>query len=323
MKEISALEKRVEGFDALMRQVDDALGLAEMAKQERDESTLQEILSEVPLFQMKMKDLEVQSLLSGTYDQGDAILSIHAGAGGTESHDWVEMLRRMYVRWAEARGFSYQVLDFTPGEEAGIKSITFQINGTAAYGLLKGEKGIHRLVRISPFDAAKRRHTSFSGVDVLPVIEDEATVDIRKDDLKVDTYRASGAGGQHVNKTDSAVRITHLPSGVIVQCQAERSQTENRAKAMKMLTSKLLVLKLQEQKDHIQSIQGEQSDMAWGHQIRSYVLHPYQMVKDLRTGYETGDTRKILDGGLDDMMMVYLEKAASGGLLAGEAVDAN
>ena len=319
MKEIATLEKRVSGHATLLGEVEDLLALYAIAQEENDAATFKEIAAEVPRLRLLLKDMEVSSLLNGPYDHLNPILSIHAGAGGTESHDWVDMLRRMYQRWAEQRGFGVEVLDMTPGDEAGIKSITFQFNGPNAYGLLRGEKGIHRLVRISPFDAAKRRHTSFSGVDVLPELEEDNDVDVREDDLKVDTYRASGAGGQHVNKTESAIRITHLPSGVVVQCQAERSQIKNRAKAMKMLKSKLLTLRMQEQKENLEAIQGEQTDMAWGHQIRSYVLHPYQMVKDLRTGYETSDTRKVLDGAVVELITGYLEKAATGQLKAAVA----
>ena len=255
-----------------------------------------------------VEQLELSSLLSGEYDENDALLAIHSGAGGTESQDWADMLMRMYIRWAEKQGHQVEVLDLMEGEEAGIKSATLQITGDYAYGYLKGEKGVHRLVRISPFDASGRRHTSFASVSVWPVLENDVEVEIDPGDLRIDTYRASGAGGQHVNKTDSAIRITHIPTGIVVQCQSERSQHANRESAMKILRARLLERQLQEQEAKMKEIQGEFDDIAWGSQIRSYVFHPYSMVKDHRTDVETGNVTAVMDGEISNFIEAYLRK---------------
>ena len=252
--------------------------------------------------------MEIASLFSGKYDKNNAILTLHPGAGGTESQDWVQMLYRMYTKWALANGFQVKELDYLEGEEAGIKSVTFLVSGLYAYGNLKGEMGVHRLVRISPFDAGGRRHTSFASVEVLPEISDDIEIDIRPEDLRIDTYRASGAGGQHINKTDSAIRITHLPTNIVVSCQSERSQIQNKETAMKMLKSKLLDLKEKENKDKIEDLKGVQREIAWGSQIRSYVFHPYNLVKDHRTGYETGNTSAVMDGDLNEFILAYLKR---------------
>lgn len=257
--------------------------------------------------QKKLDDFEVTTLLSEQYDVNNAIVTIHPGAGGTESQDWAEMLYRMYSRWANANGYNVQELDYLDGDEAGIKSVTFLISGDYAYGYMKSEKGVHRLVRISPFDAGGRRHTSFASVEVLPEITEDIEIDINPDDLRIDTYRASGAGGQHINKTSSAVRITHIPTNTVVACQTERSQIQNRETAMKMLKSKLLNLKEQEHKEKIEDLKGEQKDIAWGSQIRSYVFCPYTLVKDHRTDYEVGNVQSVMDGNISDFMKEYLK----------------
>ncbi|BAK17687.1 protein chain release factor B [Solibacillus silvestris StLB046] len=283
----------------------------ELLREEPDEELQEEIGKELAEFQTKMEEFELQMLLSEPYDKNNAILELHPGAGGTESQDWGSMLLRMYTRWAEKRGFKVTTIDYLPGDEAGIKSVTLQISGHNAYGYLKAEKGVHRLVRISPFDSSGRRHTSFVSCDVMPEFNDEIEIDIRTEDLKVDTYRATGAGGQHINTTDSAVRITHLPTGVVVQCQSERSQIKNRDAAMKMLKSKLYQLEIEKQQAQLDEIRGEQKEIGWGSQIRSYVFHPYSMVKDHRTSAETGNVGAVMDGDLDIFITAYLRSKIS------------
>ena len=278
----------------------------ELLREEPDEELQEELGKELVEFQQKISDFELQLLLSGPYDQNNAILELHPGAGGTESQDWGSMLLRMYTRWAEKRGFKVETVDYLPGDEAGIKSVTLSIKGHNAYGYLQAEKGVHRLVRISPFDSSGRRHTSFVSCDVMPEFDDNIEIDIRTEDLKIDTYRATGAGGQHINTTDSAVRITHIPTGTIVQCQAERSQIKNREKAMTMLKGKLYQLELDKQQSQLNEIRGEQKEIGWGSQIRSYVFHPYSMVKDHRTNEETGNVGAVMDGDLDPFINAYL-----------------
>ena len=278
----------------------------ELLREEPDEELQEELGKELAEFQQKMADFELQLLLSGPYDQNNAILELHPGAGGTESQDWGSMLLRMYTRWAEKRGFKVETVDYLPGDEAGIKSVTLSIKGHNAFGYLQAEKGVHRLVRISPFDSSGRRHTSFVSCDVMPEFDDNIEIDIRTEDLKIDTYRATGAGGQHINTTDSAVRITHIPTGTIVQCQAERSQIKNREKAMTMLKGKLYQLELDKQQAQLNEIRGEQKEIGWGSQIRSYVFHPYSMVKDHRTNEETGNVGAVMDGDLDPFINAYL-----------------
>lgn len=281
--------------------------LLELAVNEGENELLSEIADGVSDLKKAVNELELSSMLSGEYDRFNAYLTIHPGAGGTESQDWAEMLLRMYVRWAERKGFKVEFLDYQPGDEAGIKSVTLQISGENAYGYLRSERGVHRLVRISPFDASGRRHTSFSSVDTVPVIDDSVTIEIRPEDLKVDTYRSSGAGGQHVNKTESAVRITHLPTGIVVACQNERSQFQNRDRAMQMLRAKLFEKYRQEQEAKLAQIKGEYTEIAWGNQIRSYVFCPYTMVKDHRTELETGNIQAVMDGELDPFIEAYLK----------------
>jgi peptide chain release factor 2 len=309
--EHSRAARRLEEFAALQRDVEDLDSLAEMAREDPEiEAELEGQLAPV---ERRLEALEEQRLFSGHYDNNDALVTVNAGAGGTDAQDWAEMVLRMQMKWAEKRGFKAELLEVSAGEEAGIKSATFRVEGDNAYGLYAAEKGVHRLVRLSPFDSANRRQTSFAGVEVAPVIEDAAEVEIDADDLQVDTYRASGAGGQHVNKTDSAVRITHRPSGIVVQCQNERSQTQNRETAMKMLRSKLVEREERRRMEEIARERGEAQDVNFGSQIRSYVLHPYSMVKDHRTDHEVGDTGRVLDGDLDGFVRAYLLRSASGG----------
>lgn len=304
--ELNGVKGSVDQYTKLQQDYDDAVMMAELADEEGDDDLAVEIGNSVTAIVRKVEAFELQLLLNQPYDKMNAILELHPGAGGTESQDWGQMLMRMYTRWAEKRGFKVEVLDYLAGDEAGIKSVTLSIKGHNAYGYLKAEKGVHRLVRISPFDSSGRRHTSFVSCDVVPEIDDTIELDIRTEDLKIDTYRASGAGGQHINTTDSAVRITHLPTGVVVTCQNERSQIKNRERAMTMLRSKLYERKIEEQKQHLDEIRGEQSDIAWGSQIRSYVFHPYSMVKDHRTSVETGNTGAVMDGDLDGFIDGYL-----------------
>jgi peptide chain release factor 2 len=303
--------RRLEMFGALQRDVDDLDALAEMALEE--ESLQGEVDEQIASVEARLAELEEQRLFSGRYDTGDALVTVNAGAGGTDAQDWAEMVLRMEMRWAERRGFGVEVLEVSEGDEAGIKSATFRASGENAYGLFAAERGVHRLVRLSPFDSAHRRQTSFAGVEVAPVVQDTGDVEINEDDLQVDTYRASGAGGQHVNKTDSAVRITHRPSGVVVQCQNERSQSSNRATAMAMLRAKLLERQERERQEEIAREKGEAQDVNFGSQIRSYVLHPYTLVKDHRTGYEMGDVQRVLDGDLDGFVRAYLLASAAPG----------
>ena len=305
MKELKDLQGAVETMDGLERTYEDLFTLIEMAGD--DESMAEEVGEEFEEFKQKLDDIRISTLLSGEYDKDNAILKINAGAGGTESCDWAQMLYRMYTRYAEKKGFSVEVLDFLDGDEAGIKSVTFQVNGTNAYGYLKAEKGVHRLVRISPFNAQGKRQTSFVSLDVMPDIEEDIDIDINEDDLKIDTYRSSGAGGQHINKTSSAIRITHIPTGIVVQCQNERSQFQNKDKAMQMLKAKLLMLKKETNAEKLSDIRGEVKEIGWGNQIRSYVLQPYKLVKDLRTNAETGNVDAVLDGGIDLFINEYLK----------------
>ncbi|CAM4274489.1 peptide chain release factor 2 [Paenibacillus tarimensis] len=306
ISELNAVKSVVEQYEKLAAEQEDMETMLELAEEEGDESLEGDIVEGVAALVQKVSDFQLQLLLNQPYDKLNAILELHPGAGGTESQDWGQMLYRMYTRWAEKRGFKVEVLDYLPGDEAGIKSVTIMVKGYNAYGYLKAEKGVHRLVRISPFDASGRRHTSFVSCDVMPEISDDIEIEIRPEDLKVDTYRSSGAGGQHVNKTESAIRITHVPSGIVVACQTERSQIQNRERAMKMLRSKLYERKIEEQQKHLAEIRGEQSDIAWGSQIRSYVFHPYSMVKDHRTQVETGNVGAVMDGDLDAFIDGYL-----------------
>lgn len=304
--EMNVIKAVVDEFSQMNGEYEDLDMMVQLIEEEQEESLIPEVTLGTQSLLKKLESYELQLLLSQPYDKLNAILELHPGAGGTESQDWAEMLLRMYRRWAEKRGFSVEVLDYLPGEEAGVKSVTLLIKGYNAYGYLKAEKGVHRLVRISPFDSSGRRHTSFVSCDVVPEIEDDIEIEIRTEDLKIDVYRATGAGGQHINTTDSAVRITHLPSGFIVTCQAERSQIKNREKAMKMLRSKLYEKKMEEQRQHLNDIRGEQQEIGWGSQIRSYVFHPYAMVKDHRTTTETGNTSAVMDGEIDFLINSFL-----------------
>ncbi len=308
--EHSRATRRLEQFRTLETDVEDLASLAEMAQD--DDEIAAELESQLAPVEARLASLEEQRLFSGRYDAGDALVTVNAGAGGTDAQDWAEMVLRMEMKWAEKRGFKIELLEVSPGEEAGIKSATFQVQGDNAYGLYGAEKGVHRLVRLSPFDSANRRQTSFAGVEVAPVIEDAGEVQIDADDLQVDTYRASGAGGQHVNKTDSAVRITHRPSGIVVQCQNERSQTQNRESAMKVLRSKLVEREEQRRAEEIAKEKGQTQDVNFGSQIRSYVLHPYTMVKDHRTDHEMGDANRVLEGDLDGFVRAFLLRGAGG-----------
>lgn len=307
MKELKGLKDTIESAEQLATAFEDIGVLIEMAYEENDESMIAEVEEELRAFEENFDEMRIQTLLSGEYDKDNAIVTLHAGAGGTESCDWASMLYRMYTRWAEQKGFSVEVLDFLDGDVAGIKAVTFQINGENAYGYLKSEKGVHRLVRISPFNAAGKRQTSFASCDVVPDIEEDIDIEINEDDLRIDTYRASGAGGQHINKTSSAVRITHLPTGIVVQCQNERSQHSNKDKAMQMLKAKLYLLKEQEQADKVSDIRGEIKEIGFGNQIRSYVMQPYTLVKDHRTNAEIGNVASVLDGNIDLFINAYLK----------------
>ena len=305
--ELKSLKDDKETYEQLESQYEDIATLIEMGYEENDASVIPEIEEMLQEFISTYDNIRMKTLLSGEYDACGAILTLHAGAGGTEACDWAAMLYRMYCRWADAKGYSVEVLDYLDGDEAGIKSVTFQVNGENAYGYLKSEKGVHRLVRISPFNAAGKRQTSFVSLDVMPDIEEDLDVDIDEKDLRIDTYRSSGAGGQHINKTSSAIRITHLPTGIVVQCQNERSQFQNKDKAMQMLKAKLYLLKQQENAEKLSGIRGETKEIGWGSQIRSYVMQPYTMVKDHRTGEESGNVQSVLDGNLDPFINAYLK----------------
>ncbi|GBF10565.1 peptide chain release factor 2 [Tepidibacillus sp. HK-1] len=311
ISEVNGLKELTEQMTDLEQQFEDIQVMLELTLEENDEAMLAELEKSMKSLSKRFSEFELQLLLNDPYDKNNAILEIHPGAGGKESQDWASMLLRMYTRWAEDHGYKVEVLDYLAGEEAGVKSVTLIIKGHNAYGYLKAEKGVHRLVRISPFDASGRRHTSFSSVDVLPEIEDEIDIEIRTEDLKIDTYRSSGAGGQHVNTTDSAVRITHLPTNIIVTCQSERSQIKNREKAMKLLKARLYEKQIEEQEKQLAELRGEQKEIGWGSQIRSYVFHPYSMVKDHRTNTETGNVNAVMDGEIDAFIDAYLRSRIS------------
>ena len=309
MKKLSSLRQEVDSWQNLRQRLSDTLELAQM----EDESLRSDLESEAAAIEAELEKRELSAMLSGKYDRGDALLAIHAGAGGTDSQDWAAMLQRMYLRWCEMSGYQAEILDTTEGEEAGIKSVTIAVNGSYAYGYLHPEKGVHRLVRISPFDAAHRRPTSFALVEVLPQVEDDDEIEINPSDLRIDTYRSAGAGGQNVQKNDTAIRITHIPSGLVVTCQNERSQTQNRENALRVLRSRLLEIKQQEQSDQMAELRGEYTKAEWGSQIRSYVLHPYQMVKDHRTNHEVGNAQAVLNGDLDSFIEAYLRASLGNG----------
>lgn len=307
---IKVLQKKINSYESLENDLNNFIEMNEFLNLEFDQGLLNELLEGTKKIEKSIDLLQIQTLFSGKYDKNNAIITLHPGAGGTESQDWVQMLYRMYGKWASANGFELKELDYLDGDEAGIKSVTALISGENAYGYMKGEMGVHRLVRISPFDSGGRRHTSFASVEVLPEIADDVEVEINPDDLRIDTYRASGAGGQHINKTDSAVRITHIPTNIVVSCQSERSQTMNKETAMRMLKSKLLDLKEKENKETISELKGEQRDIAWGSQIRSYVFCPYTLVKDHRTNYEVGNVEAVMNGEITDFMEAYLKMIA-------------
>ncbi|MBM6837651.1 peptide chain release factor 2 [Clostridium saudiense] len=305
-KESKSIKDKIDRFESLVSRIDDVEVLAEIA--EDDEETVNEIIYEIRDIEKLIEEYRIELLLSGEYDKNDAILNLHAGVGGSDANDWTDMLLRMYTRWCEKKGYKVQIVDLLEGDEAGIKSVTLKVKGEFAYGYLKAEKGIHRLVRISPFNANGKRQTSFASVEVLPELTKDQDIDIRPDDLRIDTYRASGAGGQHVNKTESAIRITHIPTGIVVQCQSERSQFSNKDTAMSMLKSKLIEIKDRAHKEKIEDLTGELKDMGWGSQIRSYVFHPYNMVKDHRTNEETSNLSAVMDGGIDQFINAYLKQ---------------
>lgn len=307
-KRSKELKETIEEYNSLVSQWEDLNALIELGLEEGDETLSDEVDREFQVLNKKIEDLKIRTLLSGLYDRNNAILSIHAGAGGTEAQDWTEMLLRMYTRWASDKGFEVETVDYLQGDEAGVKSVTIMVKGQFAYGYLKSEAGVHRLVRISPFDAAGRRHTSFALVEVLPELNDDLEVEIKPEDLKIDTFRSSGAGGQHVNKTESAIRITHMPTGIIVSCQSERSQLSNRETAMKMLKAKLIDLMMKEQKEKIEDLKGEHREAGWGNQIRSYVFQPYTLVKDHRTNFEIGNVGAVMDGHIDEFINAYLKQ---------------
>ncbi|MCI6858702.1 MAG: peptide chain release factor 2 [Eubacterium sp.] len=310
-RKVKNLKDTVSAYHALELMIDDITTMIEIGDEEEDTSFIPEIEDMMGQFETGFDELKIKTLLSGEYDADNAIVTLHAGAGGTESCDWAGMLYRMYTKWAESHGFRTEVLDYLDGDEAGIKSITFEVEGENAFGYLKSEKGVHRLVRISPFNAAGKRQTSFASCDVMPDIKEDLSVEIADEDIRIDTYRSSGAGGQHINKTDSAIRITHIPTGVVVQCQNERSQHKNKDKAMQMLKAKLYLIKEQENREKLSDIRGEVTDNGWGNQIRSYVMQPYTMVKDHRTGEETGNVQSVMDGNLDPFMNAYLRWVAT------------
>ncbi len=312
LQKIKSLKNKVQGFNDIKNQWEDVSTLVELGIEENDDSVLGEVKSGYSELQEKIDNMKLDTLLSGKYDKLSAIITLHSGAGGTEAQDWCEMLYRMYNMWAERKGFKTEVIDYLDGEEAGIKSVTFSIEGLNAYGYIKSEKGVHRLVRISPFDSAARRHTSFASCEVIPELDEELDVEINPEDLRIDTYRSSGAGGQHINKTESAIRITHLPTGIVVTCQNERSQHKNKETAMKVLKSKLVEIAEREQKDKIDDLKGVQTEIAWGNQIRSYVFHPYSMVKDHRTNYETGNINAVMNGDIDGFINAYLKAKSKG-----------
>ena len=304
---VKDLKKKIEKFENSKTEIENLIELTELANMENDENVARDIIKSTEKLEQEIEQIQLETLLSGKYDKNNAILTLHPGAGGTESQDWAEMLYRMYTRWATKKGYEVKELDYLEGDEAGIKSVTFEIIGENAYGYMKGEMGVHRLVRISPFDAGGRRHTSFASVEVLPEITDDIEIEINPDDLRIDTYRASGAGGQHINKTSSAVRITHIPTNIVVACQSERSQIQNRETAIKMLKSKLYDLKEKEQKETINDLKGVQKDITWGSQIRSYIFCPYTLVKDHRTNFEIGNVQTVMDGNLDGFIESYLK----------------
>lgn len=312
MREAKNLKDIVGTMDGLSSQYDDILTLIEMGYEDNDPAIIPDIQQELKEFKETFENIRINTLLSGEYDRNNAILKLNAGAGGTESCDWCSMLYRMYTRWAERKGFALEVIDYLDGDEAGIKSVTFQINGENAYGYLKSEKGVHRLVRISPFNAQGKRQTSFVSLDVMPDIEDDVDVEVKDEDIRIDTYRSSGAGGQHINKTSSAIRITHIPTGTVVQCQNERSQFQNKDKAMQMLKAKLYMLKQEANAEKLSDIRGEVKEIGWGSQIRSYVMQPYTMVKDHRTNFESGNVDAVMDGALDGFINAYLKWKNSG-----------
>lgn len=312
MKQLSSMKDDRDTYQRLVSAKEDMETLIEMGYEENDASVIPEIQEMLDTFKEDFEAIRIKTLLSGEFDTNNAIIKLNAGAGGTEACDWCGMLYQMYTRWAERKGFTLEELDFLEGEEAGVKSVTFQVNGVNAYGYLKSEKGVHRLVRISPFNAAGKRQTSFVSCDVMPDIDKEIEVEVRDEDLRIDTYRSSGAGGQHINKTSSAIRITHLPTGIVVTCQNERSQFQNKDKAMQMLRAKLYMLKLQEQEEKLSGIRGEVTEIGWGNQIRSYVMQPYTMVKDHRTNAETGNVDAVMDGGIDLFINAYLKWIALG-----------
>ncbi|MGG7059890.1 peptide chain release factor 2 [Clostridium tertium] len=305
-KESKRIKDKIDSFDNLVNRVEDVEMLSDLVEEDDDDS-INEVIREIRSIEKDVEEYKIELLLSGEYDRNDAILTLHAGVGGSDANDWTEMLLRMYTRWCEKKGFSIEIIDYLEGDEAGIKSVTLKVKGEFAYGYLKAEKGVHRLVRISPFNANGKRQTSFASVEVLPELTKDQDIDIRSEDLKIDTYRASGAGGQHVNKTESAIRITHIPTGIVVQCQSERSQFSNRDTAMSMLKSKLIELKERAHKEKIEDLTGELKDMGWGSQIRSYVFHPYNMVKDHRTGEETANLNAVMNGEIDNFITAYLK----------------
>ncbi len=309
LQEIKALKDKIDGIEKTKSLIEDTKVLIELGNEANDESVIPEVKQNVKTISKTIDKLEIENLLSGKHDKDNAIITIHPGAGGTESQDWAEMLYRMYSMWCEKNGYKLEELDYLEGDGAGIKSVTFSVTGPNAYGYLKSESGVHRLVRISPFDSAGRRHTSFAAVEVIPEVADDVNIEINPEDLKIDTYRSSGAGGQHVNKTESAIRITHIPTNIVVSCQTQRSQIQNRDKAMKMLMSKLLELKEKENKERIEDLKGVQREIAWGSQIRSYVFCPYTLVKDHRTNYETGNVEAVMNGEINGFIDEYLKKA--------------